>query len=493
MPSLPLSRATLERLGPTIRTPGYDLSDLTPGIVHLGVGGFHRAHMARYTHDLMERSPEAQRWAIVGAGLRPADRAMVEALTPQESLYTLIERDGVSETVSVIGSIRRLIYAGETSAELLDAIDEAGVRVVSLTVTEAGYGLNSATKVLDPDNPAIAHDLADPEHPRSAVGVIVEAYRRRMVAGRAAFTALSCDNIQHNGDVLSAAVLAFAARCDSALADWIAAKARFPNSMVDRITPITNPADTADLAARHGVTDNWPAFCETFRQWVIEDDFADGRPAWEAVGAQFVTEVAPYEFMKLRLLNASHLAIAALGRLAGCHFIHEVMEDENLRRYMAALMARETGPTVPPIAGVDLAAYQTELIKRFANPTIRDTVERVNTDAPLNYLLDPIRDRLVAGQAVDLLALGVAAWMRRMRGLDEAGQPIDIRHPLAALLKERAIEGGSDPAPMLAVEALFGDLGRNQAFVATVGRWLANLYEVGAATTLAQARQDLAF
>jgi mannitol 2-dehydrogenase len=321
------------------------------------------------------------------------------------------------------------------------------------------------------------------------VGVLVEALRRRMVGGRSAFSAMSCDNIQGNGQVLRGAVLAFAALRDPALADWIAANARFPSTMVDRITPMTTPADIASLAERHSVADRAPVVCEPFIQWVIEDDFADGRPDWDAVGAQFVADVAPYELMKLRLLNASHLAVAGLGRLIGYQFIDEAMGDWRIRDFMRTLMDLETGLTLRPVPGVDLAAYKRALIERFANPAIKDRVERVNTDAPLSYLLDPIRDRLGAGARVDLLSLALAAWMRRVRGVDEAGAPIDVRLPLAAELRERAIAGGPDPGPLFGLTALFGDLGANPVLRAATGRWLASLYAVGAAETLARAEQ----
>ena len=493
MEKIPLSRANLGRLGPGIQLPAYDPASVVPGIVHLGLGGFHRAHMARFTHDLMTRDADALNWGIVGAGLLPADRRMHDALVPQDGLYTLVERSGTAETVSVIGAIPQLIHAGASSAALLDAIDRPEIRIVSLTVTENGYCLNPATKKLDPDHPTVAADLADPAHPHSAVGIIAEAYRRRMTAGRPAFTAMTCDNIQHNGDVLRAAVLDFAGRRDPALASWIGEHARFPNTMVDRITPVTAPDDIAELTRRHGIIDNWPVFSETFTQWVIEDDFAAGRPAWDLVGAQFVADVSPYEFMKLRLLNASHLAVAGLGRLAGYGFIDETMRDDRLRRYMQALMDRETGPTLPTVPGIDLAEYKATLIERFANPTIKDTVERVNTDAPLNVLVDPIRDRLRTGGSVDLLSLALAAWLRRMRGEDEAGQPIEIRHPLAAILREKAIEGGADPRPMLGIDRLFGELGQDARFIATVGKWLGSLYAVGAARTLERAERELGF
>jgi mannitol 2-dehydrogenase len=493
MEKFSLSRATLGRLAPGIHVPAFDPAAVTPGIVHLGLGGFHRAHMARFTHSLMEQRADMLGWGIVGAGLLPADRKMYDALVPQDGLYTLVERSGIAETVSVIGSIAQLVHAADSSAALLTAIDQPSIRIVSLTVTENGYCLNPATKRLDTADVLIRQDLAMPEQPKSAIGIIVEAYRRRMAAGQAAFTALSCDNIQHNGDVLRQAVLELARLRDPALAAWIKREARFPNAMVDRITPATAPEDIADLTARYGIVDHWPVFAETFTQWVIEDDFAQGRPAWEDVGAQFVADVSPYEFMKLRLLNASHLAVAGLGRLAGYVYIDETMRDDTLRRYMQALMDRETGPTLPPVPGIDLARYKATLIERFANPTIKDTVERVNTDAPLNVLVDPIRDRLKQGESVELLALALAAWMRRMRGEDEAGQTIEIRHPLAGELRAKAIQGGSDPAPMLGIERLFGELADNAAFVATVRKWLASLYAVGVEATLRRAERELGF
>ena len=493
MEKIPLSRANLGRLGPGIQVPAYDPAQVVPGIVHLGLGGFHRAHMARFTHDLMTQDATALGWGIVGAGLLKADRRMHDALVPQDGLYTLVERSGATETVTVIGAIPTVVHAADSSEALLDAIDRPEILIVSLTVTENGYCLNPATKKLDPAHPTVAADLAAPERPHSAIGIIAEAYRRRMAAGRPAFTAMSCDNIQHNGDVLRAAVLDFAQRCQPALARWIEEHARFPNTMVDRITPVTAPEDVADLADRYGILDNWPVFSETFTQWVIEDDFAQGRPAWEEVGAQFVADVSPYEFMKLRLLNASHLAVAGLGLLAGHRFIDETMRDTRLRRYMQALMDRETGPTLPPVPGIDLTAYKATLIERFANPTIKDTVERVNTDAPLNVLVDPIRDRLKRNESVELLALALAAWMRRMRGEDEAGQPIEIRHPLADLLRQKAIEGGADPRPMLGIDRLFGKLGRNARFVGTVEKWLGSLYTAGAAQTLERAERELGF
>jgi mannitol 2-dehydrogenase len=493
MQPIPLNRANLSRLRSTVAAPGFDPARVTPGIVHLGLGNFHRAHMARYTHNLMERRPDALRWGIVGAGLLPGDRRMQESLAPQDSLYTLVERSFTEETVTVVGSLAAVVFAGESSADLLDAIDRPEIRIVSLTVTENGYCLNRATKRLDPEHPLIRADLAHPERPSSAIGIVVEAYRRRRDGGVPPFTAMTCDNIQHNGDVLRDAVLALAELRDPALAAWIAEHGSFPSTMVDRITPVTAAADTLALAERHGIEDRWPVFSETFTQWVIEDRFPAGRPPWEEVGAQFVADVAPYEFMKLRLLNASHLAVSGTGRLAGYLTIDEAMADPLIAGFMRALMDRETGPTLLPVPGIDLDGYKATLIERFANPAIKDTVERVNTDAPLNVLVDPIRDRLRAGEGVELLALALAAWLRRVRGEDEQGQPIDVRHPLAPLLREKAVVGGPDPRPLLGITQLFGETGADARLVEPVGRWLASLYERGSRDTLGEASRRLNF
>lgn len=489
--TIPLRAEAIGQLPSNVRVPRYDLAQRRIGIVHLGLGGFHRAHMARYTDALMQQDAGALSWSIAGAGLLAADKRMADSLGPQQGLYTLVERSGSGENVLVIGSIVRVIYAGESSGALLDAITQPEVRIVSLTVTENGYCLNPATRQFNPEHPMIRADLAAPQLPRSAIGIIAEAYHRRMQARQPAFTALSCDNIQHNGDVLRAAVLAFARLRHSTLAAWIEQHAAFPNTMVDRITPVTVPDDTAYLARAYGIADNWPVVCEDFTQWVIEDRFVAGRPAWENVGAQFVEDVAPYEMMKLRLLNGSHLAVAALGRLAGYTYIHEAMADDLLRRMVAALMDRETGPTLPPVPGIDLVQYKQTLIERFANPAIRDTVERVNTDAPLNVLTVPIEARLRMNGSVDLLALALAGWIRRVRGIDETGQPIDVRHPLAPMLRDKAIEGGPDPGPVLSIRQLFGTLGDDERLVTPLNHWLSALYRHGARKTLELAAQEL--
>lgn len=385
----------------------------------------------------------------------------------------------------MIGSILATIDASASTQALLGAIDAPETRIVSMTVTENGYNLDRATKTLDFGSAAIMADIADPAHPRTVPGNLVEAYRRRRAAGAPGFTALCCDNVQHNGDVLKAAVLALADRLYPTLAEWIEGNASFPNSMVDRITPVPTSEEAAAFRAETGIDDHAVVHAELFRQWVIEDDFVAGRPAWERAGAQFVADVTPYEFMKLRLLNTSHLAIAAIGQLCGHALISETIENPLICRYMAALMDRETGPTLMPVPGVDVKEYKRTLIGRFANRAIYDTTLRVNTDAPLNYLLEPIRDRLAQGQPIDLLAFGLAAWCRRATGKGEDGKPIAVVHPLADLLARKAEEGGKDPAPLLGIAELFGPLGHDPRLVEAVRGWLSPIYDDGIRATLA--------
>ena len=487
MTLLSLSRHSLEDNRARALAPVFDVAALRPGIVHIGLGGFHRAHMARYTHDLMAVDPAAARWGIVGAGLRVDDRPLLGDLAHQDGLYTLIESDGDQQDATIIGSLAGVIDASASSSMLLAAIDDPEIAIVSLTVTENGYHLDRATKRLDLESVSVATDLEHPDDPKTAIGILVEGLRRRRAAGHEAFTVLCCDNIQHNGDILRQAVRDYAERLDPRLAEWIDGHATFPNAMVDRITPVPGANERDMVAAEYGIADAAALLSEHFRQWVIEDKFVGDRPRWEKVGVQFVRDVAPYEFMKLRLLNGSHLAIAGLGQLIGYTYIHETVSDPLIGRYMAALMDRETGPTLMAVPGVDISAYKRSLIERFANAAIGDTVQRVNTDAPLNVLLDPIRDRLSAGGAIDLLALGLAAWLRRVRGTDDAGKPLVVRHPLAELLRERALAGGSDPGALLAVRDLLGDLGESAELRRQTGHWLHLIDKMGSRGALAYA------
>ena len=482
-----LVRATLGRRtigdGSTIRLPGYPASAVTPGIVHIGLGGFHRAHFARYTHDLMEQDATALSWGIIGAGLRASDRPLLAALNAQEGLYTLVERDIHGETRSLIASIVRAIDASANSAELLDYIADPAISIVSITVSEHGYHLDSATRKLNLEDRAIERDIASPHTPTTLPGILVESFRRRRAAGDAPFTALSCDNIHDNGKVLRAAVLALAEQTDPDLATWIGERGSFPCSMVDRITPVASPEQIGAFQAETGSSDRAPIFAEAFRQWVIEDNFCDSRPPWENVGAQIVDDVSPYEKMKLRLLNASHLATAGLGRLHGYETVRQTIENPLIRRYTERLMASETAPTLDPVPGIDLGSYQRQLVERFGNPAIHDRLQRINADAPVNLLLDPLRDRLEANASIDLLSLGLAAWLRRVS--IESALPLEGR-PVGKSelhLQDRA-RAGAPPISFLAETEIFGVVGGQPRLLASVENWLSALASQGAEETL---------
>ncbi|MFO7167390.1 MAG: mannitol dehydrogenase family protein [Chloroflexota bacterium] len=481
-----LSQATLAAFAGRAAVPTYDRSRLAPAIVHIGVGGFHRAHQAVYLDDLAGQGITLD-WGERGVGLLPGDRRMADALIPQDCLYTLVTRDAAGDSARVIGSMTGYLFAPESPARALDLLADPATRIVSLTITEGGYNVDSVTGRFDADNPAIQADLRSPDRPATVFGYICAALDRRRRAGTPPFTVLSCDNLQGNGAIARTAVTAFARLRDEGLASWIEANVAFPNAMVDRITPQTTDADRALVAEAFGIEDAWPVMCEPFMQWVIEDTFCNGRPPLEEVGVQIVSDVHPYETMKLRLLNASHQAMGYLGYLAGYRYIHDVMADADFQTFIARLMAEEVAPLLPPVPGVDLAAYQRTLLERFANPKIRDQVTRICTDGSdrmPKFLLPSLAEALAQGRPHRLLTLAVAGWMRYLRGVDEAGQEIPIADRLADELRARAAEGRGDPRPLLGLRSVFGDLGGNDAFVSELAAALRELDARGAKATL---------
>jgi len=484
-----LNELLLPTLPPAVAVPLYDRRTVTPGIVHIGVGGFHRAHEAVYLDDLMALGG-AEEWGVCGVGLRPADKAMQDALVPQDCLYTVVARSAEGDAARVIGSLVRYLFAPEETRAVLDALAAPETRIVSLTITEGGYNFNQATGEFNADNADIRHDLEHPSQPVSVFGFLAEALDRRRQAGRAPFTVLSCDNVPQNGDMARKTLLAFAALRDPALRDWIAAHAAFPNSMVDRITPQTTDADREMVRDEFGIEDAWPVVCEPFRQWIIEDAFSNGRPPLEQVGAQFTSDVHPYEMMKLRLLNAGHSAIGYLGFLAGYPYIHEIMTDDLFRKYLRRLMDDEVTPLLAPVPGVDLAEYKATLLTRFANPTIKDQTARICLDGSSKvpkFLLPSLHEALAAGRPATLLTLAVAGWFRYLRGEDEQGRPYTIDDPRGGELQRLARQGKTDPRPLLRLTDLFGDLGQSEAFVSQLTRFGEQLDADGARETLARA------
>ena len=484
---LPLRPESLPSLATVLPVPGYDRSQVVAGIVHVGVGGFHRAHQAMYLDRLMNEG-KALDWGICGVGALPGDRRMQEALEAQDGLYTLVVKhpDGSLEG-RVIGSIVRYLLAPDDPDAVVEAMAAPTTRIVSLTVTEGGYGVHPVTGEFDAAGVDVQADLVPGAPLRTTFGLVTEALVRRRDRGLAPFTVMSCDNIPGNGEVARRAFSAFARLRDPALGDWVAAEVAFPNAMVDRITPVTSDADRALVAERFGIDDAWPVVCEPFTQWALEDHFGSGRPPLEDVGVQLVADVEPYELMKLRLLNAGHQALCYLGYLAGYRYAHEVCQDPLFVRFLLGYMDREATPTLAPVPGVDLAGYKHTLIERFANPHIRDTLARLcaeSSDRIPKWLVPVVRDQLAAGAEIERAALVVAAWARYAEGVDEQGEPIDVVDPLRDQVMAAAQRERAEPTAFLAQRDLFGDLVEDRRFVEAYLRARRSLRTVGARATL---------
>ena len=471
----------------TLPTPTYDRTRVRTGIVHIGVGGFHRAHEAAYLDQLMNEG-KALDWGVSGVGLLASDRRMHEVMTAQDCLYTLVIKhpDG-SLHPRVVGSIIAYLFAPDDPEAVLELMADPGTRIVSLTITEGGYLVHPVTGEFDADDPAIQGDLESGSTPGTAFGFITEALSRRRERGVPPFTVMSCDNIPGNGDVAHKMISAFARLKDPELAVWMDREVRFPNSMVDRITPVTTDADRALLAERFGVEDAWPVVCEPFMQWALEDSFSAGRPPLEDVGVQMVKDVEPYELMKLRLLNASHQALCYLGYLAGYRYAHEVCQDPLFTDFLLGYMDHEATPTLPPVPGVDLQQYKNQLIERFANPEVRDTLARLcaeSSDRIPKWLLPVIREQLASGGEIARSALVVAAWARYAEGQDEQGQPIEVVDRLRDQLIARARGQHEEPLVFISDRDLFGDLIDNERFVLAYRAALDSLHSRGALATL---------
>jgi len=481
-----LSAKTLSGSPTAFATPDYDRSAVTPGIVHLGIGAFHRAHMAVYVDDLLKHHPD---WAIVGASLRRPDTK--EALEPQDGLYTVAIRDAAGTRARVIGSILKVLDANTERDALLELMASPAIRIVSLTVTEKGYCHDPATGDLDTGHVDIVYDLANPDAPRSAPGLIVAALARRKAAGLAPFAVMSCDNLPSNGQTTRRIVTHFARLHDAELGDWVEANVAFPGTMVDRIVPSTTDADRETITALTGLEDAWPIMTEPFTQWVIEDNFPQGRPPFETVGAQLVEDVEPFERMKLRMLNGSHSTMAYLGYLAGHEYVSDAMGDPAFVKLIHDMQTLEIMPTLD-MPGVDLAAYRDQLLERFRNPALKHRTWQIAMDGSQKLpqrLLGTIRDRLAADEPFERLALGVAAWMRYVMGIDENGDVIDVRDPLAMRMLAIAADAGDDADELyiglVSLTEVFGtDLPENQAFGEAVATHLDTLLDIGVAETV---------
>ena len=452
-----------------VARPSWDHSRLESRIVHLGCGAFHRAHQALYTHHLLESTDSD--WGICEVNLMPGnDRVLIENLKKQQLLYTVAEKGAESTELKIIGSMKEALHPEIDGCEgILNAMARPQTAIVSLTVTEKGYCADAASGQLDLNNPLIKHDLENPTAPKSAIGYIVEALRLRREKGLKAFTVMSCDNVRENGHVAKVAVLGLAQARDPQLAAWIEENVTFPCTMVDRIVPAATPETIQEIADQLGVYDPCAIACEPFRQWVIEDNFVNGRPDWDKVGAQFVADVVPFEMMKLRMLNGSHSFLAYLGYLGGYETIADTVTNPAYRKAAFALMMQEQAPTLSMPEGTDLNAYATLLIERFSNPSLR--------------LLDPVRLHLQNGGSWRHLALGVAGWMRYTQGVDEQGNAIDVVDPmLAEFQKINAQYQGADRVKaLLGLSGIFADdLPQNADFVGAVTAAYQQLCERGA-------------
>lgn len=483
--TIQLSAQTLDAAKATVAVPRYSRSELAAGIVHFGIGNFHRAHQAVYLDDLFNRG-EGHDWAIIGAGVRDADEAMRSKLLAQDLLTTVVEQEADVSSARITGAMIDYLRPGDFSTIIARLADPA-IRIVSLTITEGGYYIDPATQHFDPRHPDIVRDAETPETPRTVFGLLLAGLIHRRDAGIAPFTVMSCDNIPGNGHVTQNALAGLAELIDPALARWIETEVAFPNGMVDRITPATSERERALLADEFGIADNWPVFCESFKQWVLEDNFPTGRPALEKVGVQFVPDVAPYEHMKIRILNGGHATIAYPAGLLDIHFVHEAMEHPLIRAFLERIERDEIIPIVPPVPNTDLYAYFDLCERRFANPRIGDTVRRLALDGSNRqpkFILPSASDRLAAGKSVTGLALVSALWCRYCYGTTDSGVSIEPNDPNWDRLTVQAAAARSDPNAWLAMTDIFGDLAGDPTYATAFGNALTALWSDGTKATL---------
>ncbi|MEL7137624.1 MAG: mannitol dehydrogenase family protein [Pseudomonadota bacterium] len=487
-----LSRATLSDLPDTIAIPRYDVSDLSPGIVHIGVGNFHRAHQAWYLHRLMQHGLDRD-WAILGAGVRPADAAMRDRLLAQDCLTTLIELRPEGSSTEICGAMVDFVPVEDDNAALIALMADPAIRIVSLTVTEGGYYLDPASGAFDATHPDIVSDAAHPATPRTAFGAIVAALAHRRAEGHGPFTVQSCDNLRGNGDITRAAVVSLAALGDPTLADWIAAHCTFPNSMVDCIVPATGPDEIA-RARGFGIIDAAPVTHESYRQWVMEDAFCAGRPAWERVGATFTDRIHDFETMKIRILNAGHQVLANAGELLSLDTIADCMAHPDIAAFFRKVQCEEIVPQVAPVPGMTPLDYAALIETRFANPAIRDTTRRVAFDGSSRhpgFVLPILRDALASGGSIEGLSLVEALWARMCAGTRENGAEIEPNDPNWATLLRAATSARESPSAWLAQGGIYGTLSMEAGFGATFERWLRLIWDRGTQSALRAYASDL--
>ncbi|MEY8120197.1 mannitol dehydrogenase family protein [Falsihalocynthiibacter sp. BN13B15] len=453
-----LDLSALNSLSANVIVPQYSRGDLTAGIVHIGVGNFHRAHMAVYLDALFSTGRDHD-WAIVGAGIKSFDADRRAALKEQDWLTTVVELAPESLTARVTGSM--IDFCEVETEALLAQLCAPNIRIVSLTVTEGGYFVDAKTGLFDAKHPDILADAAAPKSPKTVFGILLLALQRRRAVGIDPFTILSCDNLPENGHVTSNTVLGLAEMIGADLKEWVQANVAFPNSMVDCITPATTDRERALVKEQFGIIDSAPVACEPFRQWVMEDNFPFGRPRLEHVGVTFVGNVTPYETMKLRILNAGHAAIAYPGALLGYEFVHEAMADEDIRAWLIHVMRTDVMPILPPIAGENFEDYLQMCVERFSNPRVGDTIDRLCLDGSNRqpkFVVPTIQEALAAGTSLKALALEVAFWCKYC-----ADCP-DLQDERAEVLRIAAQASRTDPSAFLKITSVFGDLAGEERF-----------------------------
>jgi mannitol 2-dehydrogenase len=481
-----LDEKALTQLPAEVAVPEYDRGAVSTGIVHVGVGGFHRGHEAVFVDRLLA-SGETD-WAICGVGLLPPDRHMRDVLAAQDHLYTVVERgpDDVADA-RVVGSLVDYLYAPDDPEAVIERMADPTTRIVSLTITEGGYLLRPDGS-FDASDAAVRKDLEPGASPTTVFAFLVEALHRRRDRDLVPFTVLSCDNLEENGQVAQHAVQGFAELRDPELAAWIAEHVSFPNNMVDRITPVTTDVERRFVAERFGIEDAWPVVCEPYLQWVLTDDFPAGRPPWESVGVMVVPDVRPYELMKLRLLNASHQVMGYLGSLAGFTYVHEACQDPQIAALLTDYMEREATPTLDPVPGVDLDDYRPLLLERFTNEAIADTLARQCVDGSERlgkFVLPVLRAQLESGGEIERTVLAIAAWARYAEGTDDEGQPLEVVDVRKDQMAEAAARQHDDPLAMLSLD-VFDGLRDDERFTDAFAAALTLLHEDGARGAMAR-------
>lgn len=481
----PLVLDNLNEIATKVSVPNYNRKNLTAGIIHFGIGNFHRAHQAVYLHDLF-MSGKDHDWAIIGAGVTAYDDAMRAKLAKQNYLTTVVEQDISKSNAYITGSMIDFLNPLDNHT-IIKKLTDPAIKIVSMTITEGGYFINAANGNFDLDDPAIVKDSQNPHDPKTVFGIIIAGLKLRRDAQIPPFTIMSCDNIPGNGHVTQNAVIGLASLFDKDLASWIKTNVAFPNSMVDRITPATSQRELSDCQNTYAIEDNCPVYCEEFKQWVLEDNFPTGRPKLEDVGVTFVEDVAPYELMKIRILNGGHAAIAYPAELLDIEYVHEAMQEPIIRDFLAKLEQTEIIPCVPPVPNTNLDDYFKLIERRFSNPKIGDTISRLAQDGSNRqpkFILPSTADRLKNNQSIKGLALVSALWCRYFQGYSDTQRKIIFNDENADRLHAAALKAKDNPLVFLELDDIFGEVGQSSIFQKQFTLALQSLYSIGTRATL---------